>query len=215
MQITVNAPGAKTLADARPMMIDGQRVYVTVGAGEAALHIGGRIVATREADDMSTVAAQQWAVEYTEAANYWAEQQHAEANEHRAAAEQWAEVDVTEQPAPAVEITEANREAVQGVRDAGRLLAAEAVKMAAKGAANPGRYRYVNARGKVVFFGPADPRHPINAAKVLAENAARLADWSAADEAAYARYVDDGLSATDGYYAPISRAAWGATLGKR
>ena len=199
MQITVNAPGARTVADARPMIVDGQRVYVTLDTdGTASLMIGGRIVATKQVKSISTREAQDWAVEYLDAANDWAEQQAQAAQDHQAAAD----ADDAK-----------HADAVQQVRDAGALLAQQADQMDVKAAQNPGRYRYVNSMGKVVFFSPSDPRHPINAAKQLRRMAATLMTWTAQDEAAYGRYVDDGISATDGYYTPISRDAWKATLG--
>lgn len=66
MQITVNETGARTLKDARPMMINDHKVYVVVDGGTASLFVGGRIVAERAADDMNTADAQAWAVEYRE-----------------------------------------------------------------------------------------------------------------------------------------------------
>lgn len=198
MQITVNQPGARTIRDARPMIVDGQNVYVTVGAGTASLHIGGRIVAEQAADDMSTTAAQEWAVSYL-------------ADRDAAAAADWDAVDVT--AAPAADVDEAKyADAVQSVRDAGALLDQHADKMRRN--AKPGRYRHVSQMdGRVRFFNDTDPRHPINAWKTLKAQAARLMAWTAQDEAGYSRYVSDGLADTDGHFAPISRDAWKGTLG--
>lgn len=65
MQITVNETGAKTLTDARPMMIDGKNVYVVVDMDTASLMVGGRVVAERAVGGhMTCAAAQRWAVEY-------------------------------------------------------------------------------------------------------------------------------------------------------
>lgn len=67
MQITVNETGARTLADARPMMIDGKNVYVVVSMDTASLIVGGRIVAERSVGGhMTAAAAQAWAAEYRE-----------------------------------------------------------------------------------------------------------------------------------------------------
>lgn len=79
MQITVNAPGARTIAEARPMILDGKRVYVTVGGGTASLFIGGRIVAEQASEDMTAKAAQDWAISYVEAQETELEAQYAEA----------------------------------------------------------------------------------------------------------------------------------------
>ncbi|ALO79394.1 hypothetical protein [Streptomyces phage phiSAJS1] len=217
MQITVNQPGARTIRDSRPMIVECQRVYVTLDTdGTASLHIGGRIVATKQVASISTREAQDWAVEYLDAANDWAEQQAQAAQDHQAAPVQtpdWDAVAEAVQDPELAELAAKYGDAVAQVREAGALLAQEADKLAAKGAANPGRYRYVNSMGKVVFFGPSDPRHPANAAPVLKRQAARLMEWQPEDEAGYTRYVSDGLADTDGYFAPISRDAWKATLG--
>lgn len=69
MMITVTETGAKTLAEARPMQIDGQFVYVQVGDGTASLNVGGRIVAEKDADEMSCLEAQTWAAEYRTSMN--------------------------------------------------------------------------------------------------------------------------------------------------
>jgi hypothetical protein len=64
MQITVNETGARTLAEARPMRIDGQLVYVVVGETTASLMVAGRIVAETAATGMSIAEAQAWAAGY-------------------------------------------------------------------------------------------------------------------------------------------------------
>ena len=202
MQITVNAPGARTIRDARPMIVDGSRVYVTLDTdGTASLHIGGRIVATKQVASISTREAQDWAVEYQAAANDWAEQQAQAAQDHMVAAEADADLDAK------------YADAVQSVRDAGALLVKQAEQLAQKGLANPGRYRHVNYAGKVVWIPASNPRHPAKAAVTLMAQAERMKLWTAQDEAGYQRYVSDCLADTDGWYSPISRDAWNATLG--
>lgn len=66
--ITVNARGARTLADVRPLTYGGTGVYVTIDATTAYLHIDGRIAAERPAAEVSsTSVAQDWAYEVIEA----------------------------------------------------------------------------------------------------------------------------------------------------
>lgn len=69
MQITVNEPGARTINDARPMRIEGQNVYVSVGGGVASLIVACRTVATRHADSIGIQDAQAWAVDYRDELN--------------------------------------------------------------------------------------------------------------------------------------------------
>lgn len=62
--ITLNAPGARTLADARQWFIDGEGVYVTQSEGQAELHIRGMIVDTRPVAEINMGEAQAWAIEW-------------------------------------------------------------------------------------------------------------------------------------------------------
>lgn len=189
MQITVNETGARTLADARPMRIDGQNVYVVVGGGTASLMIGGRIVAERKADDMNTTEAQAWAVEYRDGGTVVDEAAVAEATDPNAV----------------------YAAAVAAVRSG----AADLItKAEASGAHGDGDYKFRSSlNGRWITFTSSDPRHPSHAAKGYREDAAILAAWTVTDEMGYSRYVDEGIGATDGHYTPMGRAAWKATVG--
>lgn len=59
-------------------------------------------------------------------------------------------------------------------------------------------------------IGRSHPAHPLNLCVTLAEQAEVLINWTEADEAGYIAYVQDGLGATDGYFAPLARDAWKA-----
>lgn len=182
MQITVNETGARTLADARPMQIDGQNVYVIVGGGTASLMVGGRIVAERTAAEMSTTEAQAWAVEYRNGL-------------------------VADETA----VEEAcNTEAVYaGAVEQVRPQAAELLaKAEAAEAFGDAPYRCRNSLGRMVTFHNSDPRHPAQAAKIYRSDAEILAAWTDSDEQNYNRYFSDGIGDTDGYYLPESRAQW-------
>jgi len=64
MQITVAAKGARTIAQSRPLMFEGQNVYVTIDSeGFATLTLAGRVEATKRCTWMSAAAAQAWAYE--------------------------------------------------------------------------------------------------------------------------------------------------------
>jgi hypothetical protein len=165
MQITVNETGAKTLNDSRPMQIAGQFVYVTMGAGTASLIVGGRIVAERSADDMSTTEAQTWAADYRDSMNEVSEVV-------KVIRQRGAELNVKADEVEATPLT---------VKQARRI-------------------------------DESDPRHPVNAAAYFRRQAAVLAAWTDADEAAYQRHLDDGISGTDGYFAPEPRQTWKLAL---
>lgn len=183
MQITVNETGARTIADSRPMRIDGQNVYVVVDGGTASLIVGGLIVATDDADDMTTTEAQTWAVNYR--------------NEFNATVEE------------AVNTESVYAGAVAQIRDAGQQLLAEADKLAQHG---EGGYRRRNTTGRMVTLHNEDPRHPMRAAETLRKRAAVFLAWTATDEQGYGQYVSDGIGGTDGYYAPVARDSWKAFL---
>lgn len=187
--ITLNTPGARTLADARQWFIDGKGVYVTQSEGQAELHIRGMIVDTRPVAEISISEAQAWAVEWlaaeTEAMNADAERQLAETIEH---------VDANE-VSPAV----------AAVRAKGAEKLAEAAELEAQGA-EPIRFR--DSRGRMITRNASDPRHPARLAAYVRRTGERLAAWTQADEDGYRQYVSDGLADTDGYYAPLSREAW-------
>lgn len=185
MQITVNEPGARTIADSRPMLVEGQNVYVTVGAGTASLFIGGRIVATQDAETMSNRGAQDWAVAYL------AEAEAIDAQPH-----------TTEDYSV--------EETARTVRLFADRLIGEADKLAAYGDA-PHTIR--NSWGRKVTFTADDPRHPSRAAAAYRKEAGVYASWTAADEFSFKRYVDNGMADTDGYFVPLSRSAWKLTLG--
>lgn len=214
MQITVNEPGARTVRDSRPMQVDGQNVYVTLDSdGTASLHIGGRIVATKQVASISITEAQDWAVQVRDE----------RAADMDAAWGDWIEanhVDPIELLDELVADEEAVAEAVNPVAvyaGAVEQVRAQAVELLAKAEAAEAHgdapYRFRNSRGRMVTFHSNDPRHPSRAAASHRRDAERLATWTWQDEQAYGRYVDDGISATDGYFAPIGRAAWKATLG--
>lgn len=184
MQITVNETGARTLADTRPMRIDGQPVYVQVGGGTASLIIGGRIAAERDASNMSTTEAQAWAVSYRDEFNATVEEA------------------VNTESVYAGAVAQIHAEAAETL--------AKADELAQHG---QGIYRHRSALdGRMRSYNNSDPRHPARAAETLRRQAAVLAAWTATDEEGYSRYVSDGLADTDGYYAPVSRDNWKAFL---
>lgn len=183
MQITVNETGARTLADVRPMQINGQNVYVIVDTETASLVVEGRTVAERPAAEIVTAKdAQAWAVSY---------------RDHLAAVEEATNVDAV------------YAAAVEQVHAKAAEMDAEADKLEEHGF-KPLWKR--SNRGSRISILSSDPRHPMNAAKSLRKDALILAAWTAADEWGYSTYVIDGLGATDGYFAPLDRAAWKATL---
>jgi hypothetical protein len=187
MMITVNETGARTLAEARPMRIAGQNVYVVVDAGTASLMVSGRIVAERAADGMNTTEAQTWAADYRDAMNEDADARTA---------------------AFADEITATVSPAVVQIRDAGQQLLVEADKLAAHG---EGDYRHRSALdGRMRTYHNADPRHPARAAVTLRTRAAVLMAWTDEDESGYGQYVSQGIGDTDGYYTPVARDSWKA-----
>lgn len=210
MQITVNEPGARTIRDARPMQIDGQNVYVVLGGGTASLMVAGRIVAERAATDMSTTEAQDWAVSYRDeqaadldaAWGEWIEDTHVDPVEllDELVADEEAVADACNPAA-------VYAGAVEQVRAMADQMRAEADLYAAHG---EGPARIGTRQRKVTVD---DPRHPARRATQMRRDADRLAVWTWQDEQAYGRYVSDGIGDTDGYFAPIDRAAWKATLG--
>lgn len=178
--IRVNETGARTLTDARPMLINGQAVFVTVDAGAAQLHVGGVVVAEQAAERLTTREAQDMAVAYRESLTA---------------------------PAAAVaeaEATEAETAAVEAIRAEGAAQAAAADETITT--ATP--YRFRNSRGRMVTLMPSDPRHPSQAARQSRLDGEALAAWTVRDERRYMQYVTDGLGDTDGFYAPLDRAAW-------
>jgi hypothetical protein len=213
MQITVNEPGARTIRDSRPMQVDGQNVYVVIGGGTASLMMGGRIVAEQAATEMTAKAAQDWAVKVRDeraadldtAWGEWIEDTHVDPIEllDELVADE-------EAVAEAVDPAAVYAGAVEQVRAGAVELLAKAEAAEAHGDAP---YRFRNSRGRMVTFHTSDPRHPVRAAVSYRRDAERLAAWTWQDEQAYGRYVSDGIGATDGYFAPIDRAAWKATLG--
>lgn len=178
--IRVNETGARTLTDARPMMIDGKSVFVTVDGGTAQLHVGGVVVAEQAATRMSTREAQDMAVAYREALAAPA-------------------APVVEAPATAAETA-----AVEAIRAEGAAKAAAAAEIVAT--ATPVRFR--NFTGRMVTIVPSDPRHPSKAAAQDRLDGEALAAWTVRDERRYMQYVADGLADTDGHYVPMDRAAW-------
>lgn len=188
--ISINARGARTIADAKPLIFDGQGVYVTNDGQNAQLHLGGRVVAERPAAEVAAIVdAQDWAYEMIETANAL----------------------VAEPVADEAAVAEAVNPAF--VYDA----AAAAVRQRAAGMLNEiailtahgeGDHRRRNARGRMVTVPNTDPRHPARRAEQMRREAFVLANWSAKDEAAYARYVNEGIGDTDGHYAPLDRFGW-------
>ena len=96
-------------------------------------------------------------------------------------------------------------EAVAQVRADGARQIAQAAELAAQGDAP---VQIVTSRGRKITRYASDPRHPFRAAETIRRAGERLSRWTQADEDAYGRYVSDGLADTDGYYAPLDRAAW-------
>ena len=194
--IIINARGARTLADVRPMTYGGTGVYVTTDETTAQLHIGGRIVAERPAAEItSATAAQDWAYDVIEGAE-------------EAAATPVPDMDAVNE-ACNPESVYAEAAAQVRTRAAEKLAEADQQdRRAAEMAARPTLARENN------------PRHSKNrAARIqawadsLRKDAVTLGAWTAEDESRYSRYVSDGLGATDGRYAPIDRCAWKSTLG--
>lgn len=188
---TLNAPSnSNRLADARQWFIDGKGVYVTISAEVAELHIRGMIVAARPVAEINSATdAQDWAVEFlaaeAEAMNEDADRQLAATIEHMDASEV--------------------SEAVAQVRADGARRIAQAAELAAQGDAP---VQIVTSQGRKITRYASDPRHPFRAAESARRAGERLSRWTQADEDAYGRYVSDGLADTDGYYAPLDRAAW-------
>ena len=188
---TLNAPSnSNRLADARQWFIDGKDVYVTISAEVAELHIRGMIVAARPVAEINSATdAQDWAVEFlaaeAEAMNEDADRQLAATIEHMDASEV--------------------SEAVAQVRADGARRIAQAAELAAQGDAP---VQIVTSQGRKITRYASDPRHPFRAAESARRAGERLSRWTQADEDAYGRYVSDGLADTDGYYAPLDRAAW-------
>ena len=215
MQITVNEPGARTIRDSRPMQVDGQNVYVVLDgdSSTASLMMGGRIVAARTVKSISITEAQDWAVRVRDeraadldaAWGDWIEANHVDPIEllDELVADE-------EAVAEAVNPAAVYAGAVEQVRAGAAELLAKAEAAEAHGDAP---YRFRNGRGRMVTFHNSDPRHPSRAAASYRRDAERLAAWTWQDEQAYGRYVSDGIGDTDGYFAPIDRAAWKATLG--
>ncbi len=181
MQITVNETGARTLADARPMRIDGQPVHVVVDS-TASLFVGGRLVDVRRVSEVSNATeAQAWAVEYRDGLD--------------------APVAVEE----AVNTESVYAAAVAQIHATASEMLAGADELASFG---EGDYRFRNSTGRMVTLHSSDPRHPARAAVTLRREADVLAAWTATDEQGYGQYVSDGIGDTDGYYAPVSRSQW-------
>lgn len=187
MQITVNETGARTLAETRPMQIDGQNVYVTIGENTASLMVGGRIVAEKPATEIANATdAQGWAVEYRVQA----------------------EAPVAEEPVAELDAEEV---LVLGrMKAKAEALIATAVELEAHGWVPQ---KKINAYGRKITRSITDGCHPMNVAASHRKDAALLMAWTMEDEKGYSRHVDNGISATDGYYAPIDRASWKAIFG--
>lgn len=193
--ITINTRGAKTLTDARPLVYGGQNVYVTTDGEMAQLHLAGRIVAERPAAEVESIkAAQDWAYETIETA----EQLMSET-----VAAQTPDMDAVAEAVYAPAATQVRETAAEKL--------AEADRQDARAAAEAARPSKADER---------NPRHPKHkAARIqkwadhLRKEAVVLAAWTAQDEMAYNDYVSQGLGGTDGYFAPIERTAWKATLG--
>lgn len=184
IRITVNEPGTTTLADARPMVVNGEGVYVTIEGGIASLHVDGGIATQMDADDMTTAQAQAWAVEYLTK-------------------------DIPSEPDMDAVNEALYGPAVKAVHATGAILATEALQLTAE--AKPGPYRYTLAIGRKVTIPESDPRHPLNLAYAKNLEADILSAWTSADESGYVRYVSDGLADTDGTFFPMGRASWKAT----
>lgn len=181
IRITVNEPGAATLNEARPMVVDGKGVYVSVVSGIATLWVCGEAVAQMDADDMTTRGAQSWAVEYLNQ-------------------------DIPTEPDMDAVNEALYGPAVEAVRATGATLARDAE--AARQEAPTGGHRYRLATGRVTTVTPSDPRHPAQVAYAMKREADILTAWTSADESGYVRYVSNGLADVDGTFFPMGRASW-------
>lgn len=233
--ITINEPGARTLADARPMQIGGQNVYVIMDTdGTASLMVMGRIVATRQVQSISIAEAQAWAVEYRTAMDEMADAHQVEAMDHMAAdravvyreAADVAERLMDERYGPDCSYGVGGRDVARELRrlaeskytEAAAQVRAGAAELVAKAEAAEAHgnapYKHRGTDGRVRTFTTSDPSHPARAAVSYRRDAEILAAWTAQDEEAYSRYVSDGIADTDGWFAPLDRAAWKGTLGR-
>lgn len=115
--------------------------------------------------------------------------------------------DAERQLAETIEHVDANEisDAVAAVRADGARRIAQADELTAQGDAP---VQVVTSAGRKITRYASDPRHPFRAAETVRRAGERLAAWTQADEDGYNRYVSDGLADTDGYYAPLDRAAW-------
>lgn len=176
-----NAKGARTLADVRPLMIDGERVSAVVDSDSTwTVFIGGTAVATGDL--------------YGTEGNlndYFAEQAAQAAADSKAATD--------DEPLSL---------AVQQVRAKGNELAEFALNLS-NSSAQP--HRYVSPNGKVSWIKVGDPRHPLRRAQAHTREALVLTNWTQVDEDGYLAYVSQGIGDTDGYFAPLDRFAWATT----
>lgn len=188
--ITINARGARTLADVRPLTYAGTGVYVTTSGETMQLHLGGHVVAERPANQItSTRDAQDWAYEVIEAAE--------ELIVHTVADE--------DAVAEATNVDAVYAGAAETVQASAQNLLDDAARLDEHGTAP---YRFRNSSGRWITFTSNDPRHPAKASDTLRKQAAILTEWTAQDEAGYQQYLSDGLADTDGHYAPLDRPAW-------
>lgn len=186
--ITINARGARTLADATQLFHAGTGVYVTFSDGNAQLHLGGHIVAERpSAEILGMKDAQDWAYEMIETAEA-----------------------LVIEAVPGIPVDEyataVHGPAAQKIRSEAATTLAEADRqdeLAVKMAVRP------------TLADEKNPRHPKHkAAKIqawadyLRVDAEILAAWTALDEMNYKAYLDEGFSMTDGHFAPEARAQW-------
>jgi hypothetical protein len=188
--ITINTRGARTLADAQPLVYGGQPVYVAVEPTTAYLFLAGHVVAERPAAEITgTKDAQDWAYETIEAAE-------------ELVAGQTPDEDAVAEAVYGGAVAEVHKMGHELIA-----LADETAKLAGPGEV----WKYRTTTGKVRRFHDGDPRHPQNAAKTYREQGEVLATWTAQDEMGYSDYVSQGLGDTDGYYGPVDRVAWKST----
>lgn len=175
-------PGARTVADAKPLYIGGKQVSAVVDTdGGYSVFVGSVVVAYGQLDGTEKGLAGLFAEIALEATTPALEI-------------------VADLAADQDAVTEAlgYSEAVTSVRAAGAEIAAQAD---AVDVTTPVRYR-----GREV---PTDfPTHPVQRAACLRREADILMAWTNEDETNYKRYISEGLADTDGYYAPVKRSAW-------
>lgn len=198
-----NAAGARTLADARPLYIGDHRVTAEVSeTGHYTVFIGCKIAAEGELTGSEGELNSFFRELALAASEETAEQVEVQTPSTPVVA--WSTT--VEADGEETDLYEAN---AADHRAAMTAQIQESIAVCEERLAK-GDPRFKNNRRIL----PGDPRHPANALVSYREALKVAEGWTAQDEASYSRYVDNGISGTDGYYAPISRIAWKGTLGQ-